>query len=136
MNGVRVALDTNTAVHYLNGIQAVVDRLQAETAVALPVTVAGELLYGALNSSQRAANYSRYEQFIANTVLLPVDLDAARRYADLRLALRQAGNPIPENDLWIAATCLRYSLVLATDDAHFVVCPGLVVENWVRASAP
>jgi tRNA(fMet)-specific endonuclease VapC len=65
-----------------------------------------------------------------------VTFETARRYAELRLALKRAGRPIPSNDLWIAATCLRHGLVLVTADAHFTHCPGLVVENWLESPEP
>jgi len=99
--------------------------------VALPTIVAGELLFGALNSGLQARNYTRYEAFIDGALLLCVDRDTARHYAQLRLALKRAGRPIPENDIWIAALCLQHGLVLVTSDGHFADCPGLVTENWL-----
>ena len=136
MNGVRVALDTSIAIKFLNSVPAVVARFRAEGLVALPITVVGELLFGAISSGLKAANYARYQDFILDAVLLPIDLETARRYADLRLTLKLAGRPIPENDVWIAATCLRYSLTLVADDIHFSACPGLVVENWAERLDP
>jgi tRNA(fMet)-specific endonuclease VapC len=135
MNGVRVALDTSIAVQFLNSVPEIVARFRAEGPVALPMPVVGELFFGAINSGLRAANYARYQDFILDAVLLPVDLETARRYADMRLTLKHTGRPIPENDIWIAATCLRYDLTLVANDDHFSACPGLVVENWTRPTS-
>jgi tRNA(fMet)-specific endonuclease VapC len=33
--------------------------------------------------------------------------------------MKKKGNPIPENDIWIAALAKQYSLKLLTRDRHF-----------------
>ena len=40
-------------------------------------------------------------------------------YARIRLALKEKGKPIPENDLWIAALCVEHHVRLAAVDSHF-----------------
>lgn len=134
MTGARVALDTNIAVHYLNGVQLVEDRFHAETRVALPAIVVGELLFGARNSRHRVANEIRAAKFIGDAEILEVDRTTASFYADLRLQLKAAGRPIPENDIWIAALCRQHNLVLVSCDAHFSHCSGLVAEDWTVES--
>lgn len=52
MNGNSIALDTNIAVHVLNGRPDVIQFLGAFTDLCLPVPVIGELRYGALNSAR------------------------------------------------------------------------------------
>ncbi|HEV8045487.1 MAG TPA: PIN domain-containing protein [Rubrobacter sp.] len=44
--------------------------------------------------------------------------------------MRRIGRPIPENDIWIAATALQHGLVLVTRDSHFEHVEGLRVERW------
>lgn len=34
-------------------------------------------------------------------------------------SLRQAGTPIPTNDIWIAATAMQFGLRLVTTDTHY-----------------
>jgi len=48
------------------------------------------------------------------------------------LELKKIGYPIPENDLWIAATCLELDIPLLTVDGHFDYVHGLQVINWMR----
>lgn len=55
-----IALDTNIAVAILNGKTAVVELLQQFDDIYLPITVSGELLFGAKNSANRVRNESRY----------------------------------------------------------------------------
>lgn len=99
--------------------------------MANAVVAAGELLFGASNSRRHLVHGPRYERFFMRAVVLPVTLDTACVYARLRLELKQAGRPIPENDTWIAASCLEHNLVLATSDGHFGYCSGLTTENWL-----
>lgn len=40
-------------------------------------------------------------------------------YADLVVALRRAGTPIPTNDLWIAAVATREGATVLTYEGHF-----------------
>lgn len=132
MTGARVALDTNIAIHYLNGNKLVSGRFDREDDVALPTTVAGELLFGAANSGRPEHNLPRYSEFVVNCEGVALDVETAQHYAELKLQLSRLGTPIPENDLWIAASCLQHDLVLVTADAHFSSCPGLHVENWLK----
>jgi len=44
------------------------------------------------------------EGFAAGRSILPCDLNVARAYGQVRQRLREKGRPIPENDIWIAAT--------------------------------
>jgi tRNA(fMet)-specific endonuclease VapC len=62
--------------------------------------------------------------------VLGVDATVARRYGEIRGALRRIGRPIPENDVWIAATALRYDLMLVSRDSRFEHVADLELERW------
>ena len=47
-----------------------------------------------------------------------------------KLKLKKVGHPIPENDIWVAATCLEVGVPLLTRDGHFDYIHGLEVINW------
>jgi len=51
--------------------------------------------------------------------------ETADCYARIWSALRQAGRPIPTNDVWIAAQAMETGSVLITFDAHFAHVSGL-----------
>jgi len=55
---------------------------------------------------------------VADTETLPVDDEAARTWARLRIYLAETGRRVRINDLWIAATALHYELPLVTRDAR------------------
>lgn len=124
-----IALDTNVVVDILNGKQAVRTLLQQFEVVCLPVTVSGELLFGAKNSANRSRNEERYQAFIASCVLLDTNALVADTYAEIRLQLKQAGRPIPENDIWIAALCVAYDVPLLSRDQHFEYVAGLRLQK-------
>lgn len=117
MNG-DVALDTNTAIAVLNGETVAVDKLQNASRVYLPLPVVGELLFGALNSRNAETNLSRIQQLIQRCKVLEMRLETASLYARVRVSLKQKGRPIPENDIWIAASCLEHSITLMTLGEH------------------
>jgi predicted nucleic acid-binding protein len=69
---------------------------------------------------------------LAQCALVPIDESIARRYATIRLQLKKVGRPIPENDLWIAATSIELGTPLLTRDNHFDRLHDLQVINWMR----
>jgi tRNA(fMet)-specific endonuclease VapC len=128
MNG-KFALDTNIAIAVLNGEPAVVDKLRNAAQVFLPLPVVGELLFGALNSRHFETNLSRIQKLIQRSIVLEMRSETASLYAKTRMSLKQKGRPIPENDVWIAASCLEHRLALMTNDAHFNSVDGLTIET-------
>ena len=125
-----VALDTSVAVRFLNGDPEVVSRVLALPEIFLSVIVAGELLFGAENSTRALRNLPRYLEFIDACVVVPIERKTEVVYAQTRLALKRKGRPTPMNDVWIAAHCLEQGWVLVTDDSDFDCVDGLVIEHW------
>ena len=136
MSGDRVALDTSVAIDVL-AAKADARLLSSVSEHLLPAPVVGELRYGALNSRKAAENLAKVTSLVSRCVVLNVTLATAEVYAELRLALRPKGKPIPENDLWIAALCVEHQVPLAASDAHFDVIDDL--KRWrpeARRSEP
>jgi predicted nucleic acid-binding protein len=59
---------------------------------------------------------------------VPIAEAEVHAYADLRLALKRAGRPVLENDIWIVATAKTHDATVITDDAHFANFSGLRIE--------
>ncbi|BAY25045.1 virulence associated protein C [Calothrix sp. NIES-2100] len=98
--------------------------------MVLLTVVAGELLFGAENSTRPFQNLPRYLEFIEACVVLPLSRETAAVYAKTRLALKRKGRPIPMNDVWIASQCLEQGWILVTDDTDFDYVDGLMLERW------
>lgn len=124
-----VALDTNVAIKILNEDPFFLNVASNYDVLYLSVTVEGELLFGALNSSQRVQNLIKLKGFIGHCLILTITSAVAEQYAVVRQQLKKKGKPIPENEIWIASTCLVNKLPLATVDKHFGFIKGLSLET-------
>ena len=128
MSGNSVALDTSVAIAVLAG-QAGNLASRPAGEILLPVPVVGELQYGALNSRRRDENLAEVERLMSGCRVLDITATTAAVYARLRLALKEKGKPIPENDLWIAALCVEHHVRLAAVDSHFDAIDELLRET-------
>lgn len=92
----------------------------------------GELRYGAEKSQHREIalqKLAQLEQFIP--VIMPT-AETAKQYGIIRCFLEKQGQPIGNNDLWIAAHALSLNTTLVTNNTkEFIRVPNLLVENWV-----
>ncbi len=129
MNG-SYLVDTNIVVAYIRSEPAVVQRIDGIGSVFVPSIVLGELYFGAQKSMHVAANVAEVEQFAMKNIVLPCDTLTAAEYGNIKNVLRVTGFPIPDNDIWIAATARQHGLILVTRDAHFQHAPNLSVEAW------
>jgi tRNA(fMet)-specific endonuclease VapC len=125
----RLLPDTNAVVAFFRGDRGVVDALDAADEVVLAAIVLGELTYGVLNSHKVDENLGRIERLRSRCHFAPVDENVVRENGRIRLALKRRGRPIPENDIWIAATAVAYGAVVVTNDEHFDAVEGLAVER-------
>lgn len=124
-----IALDTNIAIKLLNRKEEIVSKYQNYDFFYLPVTLCGELLYGAINSVRFEKNLSDLRDFISSGEILDMNSEIAEKYAVIRKMLKDKGTPIPENDIWIAATCIVYDIALATNDKHFKNIDELMLSD-------
>jgi predicted nucleic acid-binding protein len=124
-------LDTNAVSDFADANQSLLDHLQQSADdIHLPVIVLGEYRYGVKSSRLHAARESWLDELEATAIVLAVTLETSRIYADIRHELRVAGQPIPENDLWIAALARQHGLAILTNDAHFDQVSGLERISW------
>jgi predicted nucleic acid-binding protein len=122
-----IALDTNAYVAFKRGDEQTVGVLQHAPSIIVCVTVLGELLGGFAAGRRESANRSELTQFISaqRVRVVPSTAATADLYALVYAALRRKGQPIPTNDLWIAASSLEHGAALLTLDAHFRNIDGL-----------
>jgi tRNA(fMet)-specific endonuclease VapC len=120
-----ISLDTNIAIEVLNANSSVKNYFVGVSKIYLPVTVVGELLWGAKNSSKAEENLVKYKNFISGCEVLNVTSQVADVYSSVKTHLKKIGKPIPENDIWIAAICIANNVALITKDADFNNIPEL-----------
>ena len=98
------------------------------------VITSAELHVGILAARDIETRARRLATFnaIGHLELLPVDAEAAARWAELRVRLAQAGRTMNVNDLWIAAVARANDLPVVTQDADFDVIQDLGGPEVIR----
>ena len=131
---VRYLLDTNILSDLIRNPAGRAARRLAvvgETTVCTSIVVACELRYGAAKKGSPQLS-ERVEVILESLEVLPLDKEADRRYAEIRLHLERLGKPIGPNDLLIAAHARALDLTLVTDNVEeFGRVPGLSTEAWL-----
>ena len=77
----------------------------------------------ASTSDTRAQRLATLES-VADMEMLPVDEEAARMWARLRIHLAETGRRVRINDLWIAAIAASRTLPVITQDDDFAALDG------------
>ncbi|MEH2235249.1 type II toxin-antitoxin system VapC family toxin [Nostoc sp.] len=144
-------LDTNHCSFLMEGVPSVANHLRSlgQVQLATSVIVAGELRFMAQNSEQKAANLIKINAFLRRINLYGIDKETTEIYGDFKSEIIKQFGPkekskrrttklatigISENDLWIAATALRHSLIIVSCDSDFERMQQVrefLWESWV-----
>jgi tRNA(fMet)-specific endonuclease VapC len=122
-----VLLDTNAYTAFMLGAAEVVDVVAHADKLYLNSIVLGELLGGFAAGTREPKNRAELARFLDSprVEILPVTAETADSCALIYAGLRRRGQPIPTNDLWIAASALEHGAAVLTRDAHFSHIDGL-----------
>ena len=125
----KIALDTNAYTAFCKGDAVLKDIIEEADTVIIPLIVLAELRSGFACGNRQNKNEKNLELFLnaSRVTIRPPDEATTFLYAQLFRQLRESGNKIPINDLWIAALTLQNDAVLATYDAHFRHIPQLPI---------
>jgi predicted nucleic acid-binding protein len=125
-----VILDTNALSAFADGEASVGEVLRRQARAAIPVIVLGEFRYGIAQSRHRSTYEAWLQSQLDGFHVLAVTEETAVSYAQLRIALKRSGRPIPANDAWIAALAIQHRLPILSRDQHFDAVPGLERKSW------
>ena len=126
-------VDTSVFIATESGRQ--LDTTHIPSEVAITVVTLAELTAGVLaatNSDIRAQRLATLET-VADMETLPVDEDAARMWARLRVHLAETGRRVRVNDLWIAAIAASRGLPVITQDDDFDALEDAAKLTIIRA---
>ena len=125
----RLALDTNAYTALCSGREETAELIEAAEEVLIPFIVLGELQAGFSHGKKGQENEARLRHFLRkpDVSVLFADEETIHHYALTFKHLKEAGTPIPTNDLWIAALAQRHHCTLHTLDEHFSRLPLLRV---------
>jgi tRNA(fMet)-specific endonuclease VapC len=126
----RYLLDTNVVIAILESEIDLVVRRGRGLETFLNTIVLGELIFGAEKSRRVRENMERIGKLVSICPVFPCDEETARFYGAIKNRLQKKGRPIPENDIWIAASAHQHGLTLASRDPHFDEVEGLPLEAW------
>ena len=127
----RVLLDSNAYSRLMRGEEQTTAVVRDATAILMSAVVIGELLYGFRNGSRFDRNVADLWSFLDNPYVSfrSVGPITADRYSRIAAGLRAKGNPIPTNDVWIAAHAMETGADLVSVDRHFEAVDGIA---WLR----
>lgn len=118
--------------------------------IFISAIVRGELIYMAERSQKKQTNLALIHSFLDQISLCPIDVDTADIYGQIKSRIFEQFAPkdksqrrrftlqnlgFGENDLWIAATALRYEMTLVSADGDFTRIQqvfSLTVESWAE----
>jgi predicted nucleic acid-binding protein len=128
----RGLLDTSVFIATETGRELDEGRIPDE--VAASVVTLAELQAGVLaakDSDTRAVRLATLDT-LADIEVLPVDEDAARMWARLRIHLAETGRRVRVNDLWIASIAAARGLPVVTQDDDFDPIDGVAGLSVIR----
>lgn len=101
--------------------------------VGMSIITYGELIYGVKKSKFPKKTKTLVEALSSLIPPIPLPIDAANYYGEIRSQLEQKGNLIGNNDLWIASHALAMEIILVTNNQReFSRISKLKIENWVN----
>lgn len=127
------ALDTNTLIYFFKGLGRVKDHFfeALPSDMAIPSIVLYELEIGISQSNQPSERRVQLDMLLAVVTILPFDVAAAKRAAELSGLLRKLGTPIGPLDTLIAGIALANGATLVTHNLReFRRVRGLSLVDW------
>ena len=118
--------DTSAVIHLMRRDPVVIEILRDKQFAVTFVTVA-ELFVGVLKADRPEAAFQAVNQQLTNHRVIGVSQATSQIYAQIFVELERAGQMIPINDTWIAASARQHDLPLIARDKHFLRVQGLRV---------
>jgi tRNA(fMet)-specific endonuclease VapC len=128
----KVLLDTSAYSALLRGSESIKAALQTADEIYLCPVIIGELLSGFIRGRTPSKNREELQIFLSSprVGIINIDTETAERYAIILNYLWEKGNPIPTNDIWIAASAMQYGLIVITSDAHYKEISQVITEYY------
>ncbi len=116
-----VCVDTSAYSNFRRGEERVTRQIDRARWIGVPSIVVGELHAGFRSGTQVDRNLGELNEFLRHSAVqvLSVDEEVAHIYGEIVSELRAAGRPLPTNDIWIAATAVRFGATVLTFDSHY-----------------
>jgi tRNA(fMet)-specific endonuclease VapC len=130
------ALDANIVSYFLKGDSKIISRMRHENGKGnhfiIPPTVYFEIMNWLLknNSKSKKATFEKMYSSQGIGVIDKIVLDIA---STVKLNMQRQGIVISDDDLFIAAYCIKHNLPLVTNNTkHFINIENINILNWVE----
>jgi len=121
-------IDTDWAIHYLNGNRDIIEKLKSikGKGLALSVISLAELYEGIYYSTNPKGNEEGLTDLLSGVSILEVGDEICKVFGRERGRLRKERKMIGDFDLLIASSCLYHNLTLLSNNRrHYEVVEGL-----------
>ena len=104
-----------------------VEKISGSDSVLISPVMLGELMFGFRKGAKFEQNMRMLRRFLDHEAVevTPLGEVTADRYSRIVMQLKKDGNPIPINDVWIAAQAMEHGAELLTSGRHFERVAGL-----------
>ena len=127
----RYLIDTDWVIEHFRQVERVTRRLDelVPEGLALSIVSLAELYEGVYYSRDPLQSEASLREFLSpELTILGIDEETCQIFGKERGRLRQEGRSIGDLDLFIAATCLRHTLTLLTNNRrNFEQVEGLAI---------
>ena len=117
-----LVLDTNVLIRFLERGGDYAETFSKFDRLLIPAAVDGEYRAG-IDAATRPGlrRQKAFDALLGSSAVeyVPVGREVSSEYAKVFRQLQERGTPIPQNDIWIAATALVRHAPLCTLDDHF-----------------
>lgn len=124
----------DTSVFIAAETARVLDESRMPAELATTVVTLAELQVGVLAATSAEIRAQRLATLdaLADLAVIPVDAEAGRVWARMRVHLAEAGRRVRVNDLWIAAIAAARGLPVVTQDDDFDPVAGVAGLSVIR----
>jgi tRNA(fMet)-specific endonuclease VapC len=125
----KIMLDTSAYSGIMTGDRTLLGPLASAQTVYMSIFVLAELYAGFKGGAKEQWNRNILDRFLKKPAVqvLEATMDTAEIFAIIKDRLKKSGNPIPLNDIWIAAHAMETGSVVLTRDDHFQIIAGIRV---------
>ncbi len=126
-----ITIDTNAYSNFMRGKQDIYNFFSRAEEILIPVAVWAELRVGFKAGTKEEKNLDSLAQFMASprVKVAYIREHTALLFAEIFSNLKRRGRPIPINDIWIAACAMEHGSVLISEDRHFDLIKGLLLNQ-------
>jgi tRNA(fMet)-specific endonuclease VapC len=130
------ALDTNIVSYFLKGNSKIIAKILLESSkgnhFVIPPTVYFEVQNWLLKNNSKKKMIA-FEEMYSEQGIGVIDKSVLDIASAVTLKMQRRGKGISENDLFIAAYCLKHRLPLVTNNVrHFIPIENLEILHWAE----